>query len=161
MFLLTPTSVTSIKVILSFLKHILNICILGSIVPSFLHRVQRRCTDQRDKKHHASFLLRILEHRNQNMKVIKHKFDNFMVKLRKVSSSARLPRGRHPHSLVNLKFDGASKFHALTRSCILRSYKNINKPMPRLVYSSLPKIMSSLVTKRSLLRKIKAYKSSI
>ena len=140
-----------------FLSKTITCIFSGSVVPSFLHRAHKRCTDRCDKQHHASFLLRVLQNRNQDMKIIKRKFDISMRKLKKPPvAKAR----QHFGNIVKLRYDRPSKFHLLTRSCILSSYKNVRKPAPRVIHSSLPKIMSRLVTKRSVLRKVKLYKNS-
>ena len=133
----------------------------GSVVPSFLHRAHHRCTDQRDRDHHSAFLHNVLRHRNQNMEVIKQKFKVFMRKLRK-PQSRKASTSRLPHSRVlSLKFDLTSGLHLFTRSCVLSAYKSAGITRPRLIYSSLPKVMSRIITKRSLLRKVKLYKTKI
>ena len=158
MFPSTRTSTLGTKVTTNAIFHKIISCIfLGSVVPSFLHRAHKRCTESNDKQHHASFLLRILENRNQDMKIIKRKFGIFMRKLRKPSV---VKTRQHFKNIVKLRFDAPSKINLFTRSCILSSYKNVRKPAPRIIHSSLPKVMSYLVTKRSVLRKVKFYKNS-
>ena len=57
--------------------------------------------------------------------------------------------------VTSVKFDMISKMHLYSRSCIVSSYKAAGKQLPRIVYSSLPRIMSKVYTKRSVLGKVK------
>ena len=57
--------------------------------------------------------------------------------------------------VVSIKFDLVSKMHRFSRSCIVESYKAAGVSRPRMVYSSLPKVMGKLYTKRSVLSKVR------
>ena len=126
---------------------------LGCVLPSFLHRVQKRFTLLGDTCHHLQLLKQVLHHRNQNMTVIHSKIKKFYSKMQegqviKLGSDSR-------KKVTSIKFDSVSKMHFFTRSCILTSYKAAGRPSPRIVFSSLPKIMSRFYTKRSVIRKVK------
>ena len=121
-------------------------------MPSFLHRVFTRCTMPQDVKHHIQFLKTILKHRNQNMKVIEGKFETFFTKRHQPRTRAKAARTR---SILNLKFDAVSKMHLFTQKCILSSYKSSSTAKPRIVYSSLPRVMSRISTKRKVLSIVK------
>ena len=56
---------------------------------------------------------------------------------------------------MSIKFDLVSKLHLFTRTCILASYKAAGVLKPRIIYSSLPKVMSRFYTKRSVLGKVR------
>ena len=66
---------------------------------------------------------------------------------------------RRIRRLVKLRFDAVSKIHVFTRSCVLQSYKRVNRTHPLIVYYSTGKVISSLITKRALLQKVRNYKS--
>ena len=67
---------------------------------------------------------------------------------------------KHKSGLENrvssIKFDLVSKMHQYSKSCLLASYKAAGRPVPRLVYSSLPKVMTRFYSKCSVIRKIKS-----
>ena len=106
-------------------------------------------------KHHIQFLKAILENRNQNMAVIHNKFDAFFSKLRG-SVNSNSEGAPAISSVVSVKFDIVSKVHMFTRPCITESYKACGMPCPNFVYSSLPKVMEKISTKRSVVGKVKA-----
>ena len=109
-----------------------------------------------DTQHHVRFLKKVLGHRNQNMQVVKSKFESFFAKRRNARSQHVHAQGQSKsRRVVSVKFDLVSKVHLYSRSCILASYKAAGVPGPRLVYSSLPKVMSRIYTKRSVIRKVK------
>ena len=128
-------------------------------MPSFLHRVFTRCTMPQDAKHHIQFLKTILKHRNQNMKVVEGKFESYFSKRRQPRTRAKAARTRakaaRTRSILNLKFDAVSKMHLFTQKCILSSYKASSTAKPRIVYSSLPRVMSRISTKRKVLSIVK------
>ena len=128
------------------------------MVPSFLHRVFARCTDPADMKHHIRFLRKVLDSRNQNMLVINRKFDTFFTKRTtanpRVRAISHQKAGKNKRSII-VKFDGVSKMHLFTQSCILTSYKASGIVKPRILYSSLPKMIAKIVTKRRVLAMVK------
>ena len=126
----------------------------GCIVPSFLNRVVRRCTDRPDRQHHIKFLDRMLRHRNQNMTDIKNKFHCFFVKMKNPRS---ITMKRDYRQCIKITFDATSGIHKLTRSSLLEAYKRLGRRRPLIVYSSLPKVLSHIITKRKLLKRIKSY----
>ena len=126
----------------------------GCIVPSFLNRVVRRCTDRPDRQHHIKFLDRMLRHRNQNMTDIKNKFHSFFVKIKNPRSITVKRDYRH---CIKITFDTTSGIHRLTRSSLLEAYKKLGRKRPLIVYSSLPKVLSHIITKRKLLKRIKSH----
>ena len=97
------------------------------------------------------------------MNVIQNKFDAFFSKLRKTSrdnsddasASNNSDNANANRSVVSVKFDAVSNIHLFTRTCITESYKACGMPCPRLVYSSLPKVMEKFSTKRSVVGKVK------
>ena len=108
-----------------------------------------------DMEHHLQFLKTVLSHRNQNMKVVKNKIDKFFKNRRAKKRINELKMFTNERRVMSVKFDAVSKSHLFSRSCILASYKASGVPKPSLVYSSLPKIMDRISTKRSVLRKVK------
>ena len=107
-----------------------------------------------DIRHHMQFLKSVLEHRNQNMTVVHNKFDAFTLRQRKTAGKAK-KKAPADKRIVNIKFDTVSKLHLFTRSCITASYKAAGLTCPRVVYSSLPKVISKFSTKRSVVGKVK------
>ena len=83
------------------------------------------------------------------MQVIDSKIKEFYKKSKPVK------RLRVRRRLVVIKYDSVSKMHLFTRSVILKSYKAAGAISPRIVHSSLPKIMSKFYTKRSVLSKVR------
>ena len=125
-------------------------------MPSFLHRVFARCTLAADMEHHVRFLRNILENKNQNMNVINRKIDNFFTKrscskVLKISTARVVKNSR----TINVKFDGVSKMHLFTQSCLLTSYKASGTAKPRIVFSSLPRVIARISTKRKVLGMVK------
>ena len=89
------------------------------------------------------------------MKVINRKFDSFFIKRRaKVLGESSKVVDRSGR-VVTVKFDTVSKVHLFSKSCILASYKASGFSKPRVVYSSLPKVMAKVSTKRSVLGRVK------
>ena len=129
----------------------------GCVVPSFLHRVFARCTDSKDVDHHVQFLRKILKNRNQNTKVIAGKFDTFFSKRLKVKDCISLGAMGTTRSgrSINVKFDGVSKMHLFSRSCIIAGYKASGTAKPRIIFSSLPRVVSRISTKRKVLAIVK------
>ena len=119
----------------------------GCVVPSFLHRAHKRCTLLGDTYHHVQFLRTILEHRQQNMQVVKSKMKAYFCKQRRLRKLSRPKRLKNPGRVISIKFDLVSKLHLFTRTCILASYKAAGVLKPRIIYSSLPKVMSRFYTK--------------
>ena len=67
---------------------------------------------------------KVLEHKNQNQRIIKSKFDSFfdkrrIAKFQKINRKTILKTSR----VTSVKFDRVSKMHLFTRSCIISSYK--------------------------------------
>ena len=58
--------------------------------------------------------------------------------------------------VTSIKFDRISKMHMFTKNCLVSSYKAAGRLRPRIVHSSLPKVMSRFYTKRAVLRKVKS-----
>ena len=109
-----------------------------------------------DTHHHVQFMKKVLEHKNQNQRIIKSKFDSFfdkrrIAKFQKINRKTILKTSR----VTSVKFYRVSKMHLFTCSCIISSYKVAGVHRPRLVYSSLPKVMSRVYTKRSVLRRVR------
>jgi hypothetical protein len=88
------------------------------------------------------------------MQAVKGKFKRFYSR-RHQRSYLTQSRPRSRTHVTSIKFDLVSKMHLYSQSCIVSSYKAAGKPKPRIVYSSLPKVMSRVYTKRSVLRKVK------
>lgn len=57
--------------------------------------------------------------------------------------------------VTSIKFDLVSKIHLYSQSCLVSSYKAAGRPSPRIVYSSLPKVMARFYSKRSVIRKVR------
>ena len=125
-------------------------------MPSFLHRVFARCTDSKDVDHHVQFLRKILKNRNQNTKVIAGKFDTFFSNRLEVKDCKSLGvKSNRPGRSVNVKFDGVSKLHLFSQSCIVAGYKASGTAKPRIIFSSLPRVVSRISTKRKVLAIVK------
>ena len=124
-------------------------------MPSFLHRVFARCTQAGDTKHHVQFLRKILNHRNQNMGVINRKIDAFFTKRSRSKNHITPVKVGKSRRTVNVKFDAVSRMHLFSRSCILESYRASGAARPRIVFSSLPRVMSRISTKRKVLGMVK------
>jgi hypothetical protein len=88
------------------------------------------------------------------MQAVKGKFKSFYSKHYQRDCLAK-SRPESRRRVTSVKFDLVSKMHLYSQSCIVSSYKAAGKPKPRIVYSSLPKVMSRVYTKRSVLRKVK------
>lgn len=123
-------------------------------MPSFLHRVFSRCTMLQDVQHHIQFLRKILQHRNQNEKVIGGKFETFFAKKSRAKPRT-LAKAGTTRGILNLKFDGVTKMHLFTQRCILRSYKASSTAKPRIIFSSLPRVMARISSKRKVLATVK------
>ena len=109
-----------------------------------------------DIRHHVEFLKQVLCHRNQNMQVLESKFERFFTKrMRERHQHAESRRVHRRSSVASVKFDQVSKMHLYSRCCIISSYKAAGRQNPRIIYSSLPKVMSRVYTKRSVIRKVK------
>ena len=129
--------------------------VLGCVVPSFLHRAHKRCTLLGDTYHHVELLRTVLKYRKQDMNVIDSKIKNFYTNRRK-SRPASVKRLVNTRRVVGIKYDSVSNMHLFTRKCILKSYKSAGVSCPRIVHSSLPKVMSKLYTKRSVLSQVRS-----
>ena len=90
------------------------------------------------------------------MIVTKNKIDAFFNKRKKVQTG-RVDKIRNAkiRSAIIVKFDQVSKMHLLSQFCILASYKASGAAKPRIVYTSLPKILSRFSTKRKVLKMVK------
>ena len=51
-----------------------------AVVPNTLHRIEHRCTEDKDKSHHKNFIYKILQHRSQEMHRVKQCFRRFKAK---------------------------------------------------------------------------------
>ena len=100
-------------------------------------------------EHHVRFLRKVLDSRNQNMLVINRKFDTFFTK--RATANPRVRAISHQKAGKNKQ----SKMHLFTQSCILTSYKASGIVKPRILYSSLPKMIAKIVTKRRVLAMVK------
>ena len=129
--------------------------ILGCVVPSFLHRAHKRFTLLGDTYHHVELLRTVLQYRKQDMNVIDSKIKNFYNNRRK-SRSDSVKRLVNTRRVVSIKYDSVSHMHLFTRRCILKSYKAAGVSSPKIVHSSLPKVMSKLYTKRSVLSQLRS-----
>ena len=58
--------------------------------------------------------------------------------------------------VLSIKFDQVSKMHLFSKTCLVSSYKAAGRPRPQIVYSSLPKVMRRLYTKRAVLGKVRS-----
>ena len=127
------------------------------MVPSFLHRAFARCTLAADTQHHIKFLRKILEHRNQNLKVTEKKIDAFFSKKleKKVNDQVNSGRVRKNKNGISVKFDTVSKMQSFTQSCILTSYRASGASRPRIIYTSLKRVIPRITTKRRVLRMVK------
>ena len=133
------------------------IIILGCVVPSFLHRAFARCTLAGDTKHHVQFLRKILENRSQNLQVTNRKFDAFFSKKsqKKVDGPVKTGCVAKRKRVIIVKFDTVSKMHLFTQSCILASYRASGASKPRFIYTSLPRVIPRITTKRRVLKIVK------
>jgi hypothetical protein len=125
----------------------------GSIVPNYLHRIYGRCTSIKSRAHHMSFMLRILKHREQDMQIVLKKFKEFHTRrLRNIIK----PRDKNLYTKsAFIHFDNASNSHKLAKLSILSAYKAAKKELPSILYRSLPKIITMLSTKRSVIGKVR------
>ena len=134
---------------------VINFCLLlGCVVPSFLHRAHKRCTLLSDTYHHVELLKTVLKNRKQDMKVIDSKIKMFYNN-RRNSKPASVKRLVNTKRVVSVKYDSVSSMHLFTRTCIMKSYKAAGVKSPRIVHSSLPKVMTKLYSKRSVLTQVK------
>merc|ERR1712129_393921 len=111
-------------------------------------------TLQGDTRHHLQILKQILRSRSQNMVAVESKIQKYYSKNKhgKVVKTKSMARKQ----VISIKFDQVSKMHLFTKTCLVSSYKAAGRPRPRIVYSSLPKVMARLYTKRAVLRKVRA-----
>ena len=122
-------------------------------MPSFMHRVYSRCTENDDRNHHTQFMKKVLEHRSQDMSKILDRFEDFHVKRRR--SLAGQKRSSDFVFATPVTYDELSKVNLFTKRCIISSYEQVGLESPPIVYSSFPKLGSRISTKRSVLGKVK------
>ena len=86
--------------------------------------------------------------------MVRSKFERFFAKRRLGRKQLVKPRVERRKQVTSVKFDMVSKMHLHSRLCIVSSYKAAGRQLPRIVYSSLPKVMSKVYTKRSVIGKV-------
>ena len=96
----------------------------------------------------------VLKNRKQDMKVIDSKIKMFYNNRRK-PKPALVKRLVNTRRVVSVKYDSVSNMHLFTRTSIMKSYKAAGVKSPRIVHSSLPKVMTKLYSKRSVLTQVK------
>ena len=89
------------------------------------------------------------------MTVVNSKIERFFTKRRLGRKQLVKPKVLSRKQVTSVKFDIVSKMHLYSRSCIVSSYKAAGRKLPRIVYSSLPKVLSKVYTKHSVLGKVK------
>ena len=119
-----------------------------TIVSTTMHRIDRRCSAPRDKQHHARFIYRILQHRDQDMNRVRA----CMLKYKK-SSSAKIKRPAVFKQGYKIHFDSSTKTHLFVRK-IVESCDS--KQLIRPIYVSHATLASLLCPKRSIISRVKA-----
>ena len=98
-------------------------------------------------------MLRILNHRDQDMQIVMKKFRDFNTK--RLCNTFR-PRNKTPFARsAFIHYDCASNSHKLVSFAILSAYRAAKKKQPSILYRSLPKIISMLTTKRAVIKKVR------
>ena len=109
-------------------------------VPVNLHRIDKRCTDDKDRNHHRTFLHKILTHRDQDMGLVIKKTKQYVKRKR-----LKQPPKKKDYSLggrtSTVVFDKLTGTHDYVTSLIKKADKN-NHVRPVFV-NGLP--LSSLV----------------
>ena len=123
----------------------------GSIVPSYMHRIYNRCTTNTSISHHLTFMMKMLECRDQDLSVVRKKYKSFMDKRLYPNSHKRNYTYNGP---VLIHYDAASNSHVFVKDVIFETYKKVGVTMPPIVHRSMPKIMSILTSKGAVIRKI-------
>ena len=123
----------------------------AAVVPITVHRIYKRCTLAADRDHHFIFILRILQHRSQDMKLV---YDN----IAKYRNRFRRPPGRAvPSRLARYKqsysttYDSHTRSHVFVSGIVKRCDKN---KLMRSVLISLPSLASILCPKRKIIKKL-------
>ena len=116
---------------------------------NFLHRIHKRCTDSDEINHHMHFMLSIMSCRDQNMDEVMRKFNKF--KLPKVKNLNVEKQGTR----LLLKHDGVSSSHKFSYYCLKVAFESIGLSTPNIVFTSLPKIMAGVSTKRDVIGQVK------
>ena len=116
-----------------------------------MHRIHNRCTTPEERNHHLNFMLNVLRCRDQDMKVVHEKFENFM------SKSATKIKHKRPKwsSTVLIKYDAVSESHNFSKNCILAAIDSIDYEKPSIVYTSQQKLIVGISSKRDILGKVK------
>ena len=155
MYHLIPTfhHLTKVSNSVKLLLQMSSIVLSGCVVPSFLHRVYNRCTEQGDRSHHIQLMKNVLKHRSQNMTVILNKFEKFHASRHRSHVRSKEPFDKQ--SVTSITFDAVSKVHLYTENCIKASYKHVGQQVPHMVFTSFPKMVSRLSSKRTVLGQVK------
>ena len=115
-----------------------------------MHRIHNRCTSPEERSHHLSFMLNVLRCRDQDMKVVHEKFENFMS--RSSVKAHKLPKWS---STILIKYDAVSESHNFSKNCIISAISSIEHEKPSIVYTSQQKLIVGISSKRDILGKVK------
>lgn len=126
---------------------------MDAVVPITMHRIQRRCTSPRDRRHHLSFILKILAHRGQDMNRVKKRVLQFKQKLKPNYCS---PITKYKHQFMQkgaacIKYDKSTNSHKYSAN-IIRACDKDN--LLKIVHTSLPSLEALLCPKRKIIKRI-------
>ena len=102
--------------------------------------------------HHRRLLKHVLRHKNQNMQAVGGRARSYFARLH----AGKIIKKEPVRRVTCIRFDGVSRMHQYSRTCIVASYKAAGLRGPRVVYTSLPRVMSRFYSKRTVLKKVKA-----
>ena len=126
---------------------------LTSVVPITMHRIERRCTDKRDKQSHEAFMVRILESRGLDMTGVRKRMTVFK-KRKTVRSSRSYTVSSRSYTVT---YDSVSKTHEFVISMIRHS--DTSQCM-RPIHISHATLASVLCPKREIMKRVKDHEDA-
>ena len=102
--------------------------------------------------HHRRLLKQVLSYKNQNMQAVGARARKYIARLH----AGKVTKEEPVRRVTSIRYDGVSRMHHYSRACVVASYKAAGLKGPRVVYTSLPRVMSRFYSKRAVLKKIKA-----
>ena len=126
----------------------------AAVVPITMHRIYKRCSLSSDRDHHRVFILRILQHRSQDMKLVAQSMAKYNKRLRTTRNRAKsttLSRYKQSYSVT---YDSHTKSHVFVTGLVKRCDKHrIMRP----ILISLPSLASILCPKRAVITKLRKH----